>query len=228
VATRRTSSPPRRCCSAPTLFAGGDGGAEVAVRRKAGGASPDAKHNQRNKPRSRPPWGNLLGGKAIERQIWAFGKKIDQPQQRLLAQQYDKMRKLMGHYGIVGADYGFPIGGFPTGVVAPAEWLPWYELALAIARDLDHSLQIVDAPKPGKTAARWRGGREGALLLGMVELELERTAHKNRGLRWVLERVRKRFPEIGKIPLNELVARYYDAKKHRDNTKRSDKSTRSS
>jgi hypothetical protein len=148
--------------------------------------------------------------------------------QRLLAQQYDKMRKLMGHYGIVGADYGFPIGGFPTGVVAPAEWLPWYELALAIARDLDHSLQIVDAPKPGKTAARWRGGREGALLLGMVELELERTAHKNRGLRWVLDRVRKRFREIGKIPLNELVARYYDAKKHRDNTKRSDKSTRSS
>lgn len=168
----------------------------------------------------RPPWGNLLGGKPIERQFWVFGKKIARPEQRLRARQYAKMQELKRHYGIVGGDYGFPIEG-----VAPAEWLPWYELALAIARDLDRSLQIVDAPKPGKTAARWRGGREGAVLLEMVEFELERTAHQNRSLRWILDRLRRRFPEIGKIPLNELVARYYDAKSHRDNTKRSDKRT---
>ena len=62
-----------------------------------------------------------MGGKAIERQIWVFGKKIDQPEKRLRAQQYLKMQKLMWHYGVVG---DFPIGG-----VAPAEWLPWYEVA---------------------------------------------------------------------------------------------------
>jgi hypothetical protein len=192
----------------------------VAVRRKASGGGPHTESNRRQKPRSHPPWGNLLGGKSIERQIWVFGKKIDQPEERLRAQQYLKMQKLMWHYGIVG---GLPIGG-----VAPPDWSSWYDLALAIARDLDHGLQIVDAPKPGKTAARWRGGREGALLLGIVELELERTAHRQRSMRWVLERARKRFPEIGKIHIDELVARYYDAKNHRDNTKRSSKRTPSS
>ena len=210
----------RRGVAPRRLFAGADGGGPVAVRRKAGGGGPDAKRNQRRRPHSRPPWGNLLGGKAIERQFWVFGKKLEHPEQRLREQQYVKMRQLMSHYGIVGAPYTLPIGG-----VAPAEWWPWYELALAIARDLDHSLQIVDAPKPGKTAARWRGGRDGELLLGMVEFELERTAHQQRSLRWVLERLRKRFPEIGKIPLEVLVARYYDAKNHRDNTKRPGKRT---
>jgi hypothetical protein len=213
VATRRTSPPPR-CRSAPNLFAGGDGGGPVG--RKAGGRGPDAKRNKRQKPPSPPPWGDLLGGKPIERQFWVFGKKREQPEQRLRAQQYVRMRQLMSHYGIVGADYALPIGG-----VAPAEWFPWYELALAIARDLDPSLQIVDAAEPRKTAPRWRGGREGALLLGIVEFELERTVHQQRSIRWILERVRKRFPEFGKMPIDELVARYYDAKNHRENTKRS-------
>jgi hypothetical protein len=165
----------------------------VAVRRKAGDASARAKGNSGQSRRSRPPWGNLLGGKPIERQIWAFGKKIDRREQRVLGRQYARMLALKRHYGIVGGDYDYPIKG-----VGPTEWLPWYLLALAIASDLDNSLQVVDAPKPKKTTARWRG-RDGMMLLCLVEFELQRSAQKRRTVRWCLEGYERDIPRHAKF-----------------------------
>jgi hypothetical protein len=194
----------------------------VAVRRKAGDASARAKGNSGQSRRSRPPWGNLLGGKPIERQIWAFVNKIDRREQRVLGRQYARMLALKRHYGIVGGDYDYPIKG-----VGPTEWLPWYLLALAIASDLDNSLQVVDAPKPKKTTARWRG-RDGMMLLCLVEFELQRSAQKRRTVRWCLERLRTRYPETRQIPLDVLVVRYYEAKRHKEGTKRLHKSKHTS
>jgi hypothetical protein len=102
--------------------------------------------------RRRPPWGNLLGGKPIERHVWTFNKKIDRPKQDLAKEQHLRMLELVAYYGISG-DHQYPaaIG------VAPAPGLAWYHLSLRLASELDPSLTIVDAPVPSRTATRWRG-----------------------------------------------------------------------
>ena len=136
----------------------------MAVQRRAGGGKKHASDKVRRKRRPRPPWGNLLGGKPIKRHGYAFGQKIDLGEDRVRLLQHAKMLKLKRHHKIDGGDYAYPIKG-----VGAAEWLPWYQLALAIASHLDDSLKIVDASPPGKTAPRWRG-IEGQLLLNLVEL----------------------------------------------------------
>lgn len=135
----------------------------MAVQRDAGGVGARAKGKARRKRRLRPPWGDILGGKPIERYAWSFNKKIDLGEQTVQQEQYYKMLRLKRHYAIYGGDYDYPIKG-----VGPADWLPWYELALAIASELDHSLRIIDAARHGKTARRWRGP-DGLALLQFVE-----------------------------------------------------------
>ena len=73
------------------------------------------------------------------------------------------MLRLKKYYGIAGGKNLYPIEG-----VGPTDWLPWYELALRIASDLDESLNFVDAPPPAKTAARWRGP-DGLFLVRLVD-----------------------------------------------------------
>jgi hypothetical protein len=160
----------------------------------------------------RAPWGNILGGKSIVRHTFMFDKRIDFGEDALRLLQYVRMLELKRHYQIQGGDHGFPIKG-----LAPAPWLPWYQLALAIASDLDDSLKIVGAQSRSKTSRRWRGGLEGMMLLELVEFWKERT---NRSIRWCLERIRKLDPDgFGRIPLKTLVARYHEVKRSRSSTK---------
>ena len=205
-AARHTSPPPRGAASRQlSCRRGGGGGGRVAVRRKASDASARAKGKSEQSRRSRPPWGNLLGGKPIERQLWFFDKKIERAEIRLRNQQLLKMQRLKRYYGIVGGDYELPIQG-----VGPADWLPWYELALCIASDLDKSLQIIDTPKPGRTTPRWRG-LEGEVLVDLVERERE--THPRRSIQWCLGRVQKRIPGLARMPFRQLIARYHEAKR---------------
>ena len=185
----------------------------MAIRRKSGDASAHAKDNARQRRRSRPPWGGILGGKIIQRYFWSFGEKIASDKSDLRKMQYLKMLKLKRHYGILGGDYDYPIPG-----VANADWLPWYDLALAIASDLDDSLKITDAaPPPGKTTARWRGF-DGLILVELVELH--QGAFPGRTVTWSLQRLRKQMPEFRQLPLKQLVVRYHEAKRHHRGTKR--------
>lgn len=181
----------------------------MALKRNSEG--PHATGNARRKRRPRPPWGGILGGKPIERYAWSFNKKIDLGETAKLF-QYLKMLQLKKHYKIYGGDYDYPIKG-----VGPADWLPWYELALAIASELDKSLRIIDAAPHGKTARRWRGP-DGLTLLKLVEVH--RDVFPNRSVRWSLEQLRKRNPGFPQLPLSQLVARYYEAKRYHRTTKR--------
>jgi hypothetical protein len=172
----------------------------------------DAKNAARRKQRSRPPWGDILRKDAIERNVWGFKTKLARNELQLKEMQYSKMLRLKRHYGIFGGEYDYPIKG-----VANADWLPWYDLALAIASELDESLRIVDNAAPlGKTAPRWRGF-DGLVLLNLVDAH--RTAFPRRPLRWSLEQVRKRTPELRQLPLEQLEVRYYEAKRHHRVTK---------
>ena len=54
------------------------------------------------------------------------------------------MLQLIDHYKIQGAVEAYPIKGF-----APATWLPWYELALAIAKELDTGLKYTPCRAKG-------------------------------------------------------------------------------
>ena len=182
----------------------------VAVKRSSEG--PLATGKARRKRRPRPPWGGILGGKPIKRYAWSFNEKIDLGEQMVRQLQYDKMLQLKEHYGIYGGDNDYPIIG-----VGRADWLPWYELALAIASELDNSLRIIDAARHGKTARRWRG-LDGLKLLQLVEAH--QNFFPNRSVRWSLEQLRKRLPGFPQLPLNQLVARYYEAKRHHRTTKR--------
>ncbi len=181
----------------------------MAVKRSSDG--PFATGKERRKRRPRPPWGGILGGKPIERYAWSFKKKIDlgETAKRL---QYFGMLQLMEHYKIYGWDHDYPIKG-----VGPADWLPWYELALAIASELDISLRIIDAARHGKTARRWRG-LDGLALLQLVEAH--QNVFPNRPVRWSLEQLRKRIPGFPQFPLSQLVVRYYEAKRYHRTTKR--------
>ena len=107
----------------------------MAVQRDAGGVGARAKGKARRKRRPRPPWGSLLGGKPIERQAWVFNQKLDLGDDLVLQLQHMSMLKLKHYYGIFGGDFDYPIKG-----VGPSDWVPWYRLALAIALELDDSL----------------------------------------------------------------------------------------
>src|SRR4029077_3940585 len=114
--------------------------------------------------------GNILGGKPIVRHAFMFDRKIDRSEGTLRRLQYVRMVQLKRHYQIQGGEeHDFPIKG-----LAPAPWLPWYQLALAIASDLDDSLKTDGAQSRSKTSRRWRGGLEGSVLLDLVEIERER------------------------------------------------------
>jgi hypothetical protein len=185
----------------------------MTVRRKSGDASAQAKSDARQKRRARPPWGGILGGKPIERHYWRFKKKVARNDKLLRTMQYTRMLYLKRHYGILGGDYDYPIKG-----VGSADWLPWYELALAIASDLDDSLKIIDAAPLGKTTPRWRGF-DGLILLDLVEGH--QTAFPRRPVRWSLHQLQKQIPELRQLPLDHLVVRYHEAKRYHRGTKRS-------
>jgi hypothetical protein len=165
----------------------------------------------RRKRRLRPPWRNLLGGKPIERQYFYFNEKRDIGEDHLRLMQHIRMRLLMDHYKIQGAVEAYPIKG-----VGAATWLPWFELALAIASELDDSLKINDASLPGKTAPRWRG-IEGQILLSLVDVW--KKLRPKRPVRWCLQQMQKIDPNgFGRTPLDQLEVRYYEATR-RDTTK---------
>jgi len=167
-------------------------------------------HAAAAKRRPRPPWGKLLGGKPIERRVLIRDDKLDLDEESR-ERQYLKMQGLFHHYGIVGYVPLYPKG------LADRSWWPWYELALAIASELDDSVKIVDGRPRGKTAVRWRG-LEGTELIRLVET-VKRL--KNRPVQWCLREVQKMFPtSYGQMPLDQLVVRYHEARRHQRTTKR--------
>jgi hypothetical protein len=172
----------------------------------------DAHKQGQRKRRSRPPWGKLLGGKPIERHYYLFDEKIAFTEGFIHQEQHRKMQRLLRHYGIVGHVPRYPVAGFgDTG------WLVWYNLALAIASELDDSLHIIDAKPRGKTAPRWRG-LEGHLLLRLVNALRE--SRPRRSVRWCLSRLRTAHPSgWGRMPLGQLLVRYHDAKRYHRITK---------
>jgi hypothetical protein len=168
----------------------------------------DDQTRPRSQPRRRrrPPWGDLLGGKPIERQIWSLGRKIARKEDDLTQAQFQKMVVLKDHYGIHGGDRPAPVGG-----VAPVDWVPWYQLSLRLASELDPSLTIVDTPPLSKTAPRWRGA-DGQLLLTLVETFKE--MRPNRSIRWCLKEIQKYNANLQQYSLDELNTRYHEAQRH--------------
>ncbi|MGB8827604.1 MAG: hypothetical protein WCD25_30165, partial [Pseudolabrys sp.] len=181
---------------------------------------PGTRSNVQQKRRVRPPWGDLLGGKPIERHVWTFDKTIDRHKHSLDNVQYLQMLRLMTFYGI-GGDHQYPAA---TGV-APAPGLPWYQLSLTLACELDPSLRIVDSPAPSKTTARWRG-HDGQVLLILVDAIKE--VRPKSGLRWCLKEVQKYNSGLARYSLDQLKARYYEAKRHFRGTKKAHKQRASS
>jgi hypothetical protein len=174
---------------------------------------PKEKAAHARKRRRRPPWGKLLHGMPLERHILYRGKRLHRGDELFLREmQYWRMQALLPYYGIVGHVPPYPKG------LADRSWWCWYELALAIASESDDSVKIVDGPRPGKTAARWRGD-EGAELIRLVELI--RKARPSRSVRWCLREVQQKIDpdSYGRMPLDQLVARYYEAMKHHRTTK---------
>jgi hypothetical protein len=183
----------------------------VAVKRDAGSVGASAKSNARRKRRLRPPWGTILGGKPIERQAWYLNKRHNVKEVDIRREQYRRMLRLKDYYRIKGGDYDYPVRG-----VGPADWLPWYELALSIASEFDDSLKVVDAAPLRKTTARWRG-MDGLILLKLVDIYRER--HPRQSALWCLRKLHEQQPAFVKMPLKQLVARYYEAKRHHRATK---------
>src|SRR5271155_1866052 len=122
----------------------------VATRQLKGRAS--ARPNRSGK-RQRPPWGDILGGKPIDRQDWYLNHKLDRSEADIQREQYWRMLLLKNYYQIPGGEHGLSVG------VAPSDGIHWYVLALRIAAELDVSLNIVDAKPRGKTSPRWRGSQ---------------------------------------------------------------------
>jgi hypothetical protein len=205
-------------CPATPFLDGADGGALVTKKNGARTTATGTAQGKRRRKRKHPPWGNLLGGKPIERCDFVGGKKLDLGDGFAQRMQYRKMRRLIHHFGIVSP---FPLPVYPIAGVGDASWWPWYQLALAIASELDDSLKIVDGQPRGKTAARWRGD-EGALLLELVDYH--RQKRPGCSIRWYLRRLQTVPPNFyGGMPLNELVVRYHEARRHHRGTKRAPK-----
>src|SRR5262249_21421239 len=174
---------------------------------------------QQRKRRRSPPWGKSLGGKPIERHVFVQGEQIDLGDEAAREQQYFKMLLLRDHYGIGG-----PVPRYPVAGLVDPSWLYWYKLALAIASELDDSLKIVDGRPPGKTAARWRGA-EGAELIRLVDMLRKKNPKKS--INWCLQQLQRRM-FFSRMPLDQLVVRYYEARKHHGTTKRMRNSGRAS
>jgi hypothetical protein len=171
---------------------------------------------RKRRRKSSPPWDRILGGKPIERHVWNFEEKIDFGEEHVRLMQFLKMLSLKRYYKIAGGDYEYPVKA--VGVV-PTDWIPWYELALAIASEFDDSLKIIDAPPRRKTTRRWRGGLEGSILLRLVDAYRE--AYPQRSVQWCLGRLQKHSPKsYGKMPLRTLVVKYQEAKRYRNAMKR--------
>jgi hypothetical protein len=193
------------------------GRARTIRGRKGATGDQIARPRSQCKRRRRPPWGDLLGGKPIERQLWILGERTEWEEESLRAEQYSLMLRLKKHYGILGGENPAPAEG-----VAPADWLPWYQLALRIASDLDESLKIVHGNPPAKTAPRWRGS-DGLFLLRQVDAIRE--TRPKRSIPWCLQEMQKRLPGLAKIPLRQLIVRYHEAKKHFGTTEQTRKQT---
>src|SRR5262245_60970353 len=84
------------------------------------------------KRRRRPPWGRLLGGKPIERHGFMWGEKVDLGDERARQEQYFRMTRLLWHYGITA-----PVPIYPVAGLVNIDWWCWYELALAMASEVD-------------------------------------------------------------------------------------------
>jgi hypothetical protein len=187
-----------------------------AARATAGTAG----SKDRRKRHRDPPWGSILGG-PIQRHDFLGDKRLDldlavgftQGMQRL------KMQRLLRHYRIPGDIPALPIAGF-----GDASWWPCYQLALALASELDDSLKIVDGPLHRKpTAARWRGD-EGAVLLEVVDgLQNRPGSARKLSVRSCLRLLQTKYPFYKSMVLDELVVRYCEAKKFHRDTKRASK-----
>jgi hypothetical protein len=150
--------------------------------------------------KSRPPWGDLFVSDApLERFISISNDFTEEWDRNLARQQFEMMSKLKDHYGIEGA-----LG-----------WRPWYELALKLACELDKKLMIVDpAPQSkGKTSPKWRGSK-GEVLLN--EVKAIQSNNPNKSIRWCLKTLKEWTPERYGMPLDQLVVRYSEAKKHHE------------
>ncbi len=130
------------------------------------------------------PWGDLLSkpGRPPPRE-WASAEKWGPPN------KYQKMVRLKERYG---AD-------------------SWYDLAFAIASELDDALTIIDTQPKGKKAPRWVGP-EGEALVQMVE---DIRDEKGEDLSWkkVLIELNKTEPKIHECP-DKLKADYWRARNH--------------
>src|SRR5262245_11333880 len=73
-----------------------------------------------HKRRPRPPWGQLLGSKPIERHLFLRDEKIDLGEESTQESQYLRMLLLRNHYGIGG-----PIPRYPVAGLVDTSWLCW-------------------------------------------------------------------------------------------------------
>jgi hypothetical protein len=150
----------------------------------------------RKKAKIPPPWGDILGGKPIERWCRRDDETDGQLAQKdALDEQFRRMCVLREHYGI-------------------NKGLGWHKLALAIASELDDSLKIIDPPpRPAhKTARKWAGW-EGALLVDEIEAMRQqyRTAA---GKKLTNEQLLAKHQLSGKMDFDSLKSRYYDARRY--------------
>jgi len=119
-------------------------------------------------------------------------------------EQFDRVCQLKEYYGIEGK----------TG------WRPWYELALAIASELDDGLKIIDPRPEGRTTPKWRGAPGEALLNEVAALK---EGNPNWSVRRCLHQMQK-WGAYGNMSLDALCTRYSEAQKfHAPITKRRSK-----
>lgn len=149
------------------------------------------------KSHRRAPWGKILG-KPIERLVGHESLALDE--------QFEKMRRLKQHYGIEGE----------TG------WRPWYQLALAIASELDDGLKIIDPPPTptGRTAPRWRGAEGLQILAEIKALRGGGSITTHALLAELKELAHHRYSDM---TLDELEKNYYEAKRFHNTTKHNPK-----
>jgi hypothetical protein len=149
----------------------------------------------RKKP---PPW------------VGAFGPPIEHwpgaPREEAEHELWFKMVRLSSHYPDVGNTFADETGA-------------WYQLAVALACELDDGFKIIDAVKPsGRTAPRWRGA-EGKELLRRVECLQRDDGDGEYGaplkpVRFYLHQLQRKAKLYPNMPLRELEARYQEARKH--------------
>ena len=80
------------------------------VRQNRNGTSPRGKTSVQCK--RRPPWGNLLGGKPIERHVWHFEEKIDLGEEYVRRMQFLQMLQKGTTGSLVG---NLSVSHLPTG-----------------------------------------------------------------------------------------------------------------